>query len=48
MNLYHAWREILVDLLFRLGVESVSALRGRTDLLRHLDYEDPTDGEATS
>ena len=27
------------EILYRLGVESVTALRGRTDLLCHLDYE---------
>jgi hypothetical protein len=40
VNLYNAWREMFVDLVYRLGVESPSALRGRTDLLIHLDYED--------
>ena len=40
VNLYTAWREMLVDLLYRLGLDSVAALRGRTDLLTHLDYED--------
>ena len=40
VNLYHAWHEILVDLLYRLGLDSVSALRGRTDLLSHMDYEE--------
>jgi glutamate synthase domain-containing protein 2 len=40
INLYNAWREMLVDILFRLGVESVAALRGRTDLLCHLDYDE--------
>jgi len=40
INLHNAWREMLVDILYRLGLESVSALRGRTDLLYHLDYED--------
>ncbi len=40
VNLYNAWREMFVDILYRLGLESVSALRGRTDLLYHLDYED--------
>jgi glutamate synthase domain-containing protein 2 len=40
VNLYNAWHEILVDLLHRLGLDSVSALRGRTDLLSHLDYEE--------
>ncbi|MBN1607818.1 MAG: FMN-binding glutamate synthase family protein [Polyangiaceae bacterium] len=39
VNLYSAWRDVLVDVLVRLGVESVAALRGRTDLLTHLDYE---------
>ena len=40
VNLYSAWREMLVEILYRLGLDSVAALRGRTDLLRHLDYED--------
>ncbi|MGD0517607.1 MAG: glutamate synthase-related protein, partial [Thermoguttaceae bacterium] len=40
VNLYSAWREMLVDILYRLGLESVAALRGRTDLLTHLDYEE--------
>lgn len=39
VNMYSAWREILVDILYRLGLASVAALRGRTDLLTHLDYE---------
>lgn len=38
VNMHNAWREIVVDILFRLGLESVAALRGRTDLLMHLDY----------
>ncbi len=42
VNLYNAWREMLVDILYRLGLDSVMALRGRTDLLYHLDYEDGT------
>lgn len=37
-NLFHAWREGLIDILYRLGLDSVQALRGRTDLLMHLDY----------
>jgi glutamate synthase domain-containing protein 2/ferredoxin len=40
VNLYNAWREMLVEILYRLGLDSVAALRGRTDLLRHLDYEE--------
>jgi glutamate synthase domain-containing protein 2 len=39
VNMYSAWREMLVDILYRLGLDSVAALRGRTDLLMHLDYE---------
>jgi len=39
VNLYAAWREMLVSILLRLGIESVAALRGRTDLLTHLDYQ---------
>ena len=45
VNLYNAWRGMLVEILYRLGVESVAALRGRTDLLSHLDYES---GDGTS
>jgi glutamate synthase domain-containing protein 2/ferredoxin len=39
VNLYSAWREVLVEILYRLGLDSVAALRGRTDLMEHLDYE---------
>jgi glutamate synthase domain-containing protein 2 len=46
VNLYSAWRTALVDLLYRLGLDSVAALRGRTDLLTHLDYED-NNGQAS-
>ncbi|MDD3846956.1 MAG: glutamate synthase-related protein [Syntrophorhabdaceae bacterium] len=38
INLYSAWRKELVDILKRFGMRSVSELRGRTDLLMHLDY----------
>jgi hypothetical protein len=40
VNLYSAWRSVLVEILYSLGLDSVAALRGRTDLLTHLDYED--------
>lgn len=46
VNMYNAWREILVDLLYRLGLNSVAALRGRTDLLTHLDYENTPEGKS--
>jgi len=39
INMYTAWREMLIDILYGLGLDSVAALRGRTDLLMHLDYE---------
>ena len=39
INMYSAWHEVLVDILFRLGLDSVTSLRGRTDLLTHLDYK---------
>jgi ferredoxin len=40
VNMYHAWREQLIDILHQYGLSSVAALRGRTDLLTHLDYEE--------
>jgi len=30
---------MFVEILYRLGLDSAAALRGRTDLLEHLDYE---------
>jgi glutamate synthase domain-containing protein 2/NAD-dependent dihydropyrimidine dehydrogenase PreA subunit len=39
VNLLAAWREQLVEILSRFGMRDVSELRGRSDLLRHLDYE---------
>lgn len=38
INLYNAWRKELVDILRKFGMRSVNELRGRTDLLMHLDY----------
>jgi len=38
VNLYSAWHKTLVGILQRLGLRSVGELRGRTDLLMHLDY----------
>ncbi len=40
VNMYGAWREQLRDILSRLGVASVRELRGRVDLLEHLDFEE--------
>src|SRR4030043_335947 len=39
INLYSAWRKELVGILRSFGMRSVRELRGRTDLLTHLDYE---------
>jgi len=36
-NLYGAWRLQWCDLLARLGMDDISQLRGRVDLLRHAD-----------
>jgi glutamate synthase domain-containing protein 2 len=38
INLYNAWRKILIGILQRFGMRSIAELRGRTDLLMHLDY----------
>jgi glutamate synthase domain-containing protein 2 len=40
INLYNAWRKELVQILQRFGMRSIGQLRGRTDLLMHLDYTD--------
>ncbi|HOY62107.1 MAG: Glutamate synthase (NADPH) large chain precursor [bacterium ADurb.Bin236] len=41
INLYNSYREQLVGIISRLGLRSVAELRGRTDLLMHLDYSKP-------
>lgn len=38
INLYHAWSKDLIGILQRFGMRSIIELRGRTDLLMHLDY----------
>jgi glutamate synthase domain-containing protein 2 len=38
INMYNAWRKELVGILQRFGMRSIGELRGRTDLLMHLDY----------
>ncbi|MFN7972731.1 MAG: glutamate synthase-related protein [Acidobacteriota bacterium] len=38
VNMYTAWQAQLREILARLGLRSVAALRGRTDLLEHLDF----------
>jgi len=39
INLFNAWHIQFVDILRRCGLTSITELRGRTDLLTHLDYE---------
>ena len=39
MNLFHSWSLQLQDILHRFGMKSVRELVGRSDLLRHRDYE---------
>jgi glutamate synthase domain-containing protein 2 len=38
INLYSAWQKVLVGILHRFGMRSVTEMRGRTDLMVHLDY----------
>jgi len=42
INLFSCWRDQLAEILVRLGLTSITELVGRTDCLRHLDYE-PSD-----
>ena len=39
INLFAAWRSRLIEILYRLGMHDIKELVGRTDCLRHLDYE---------
>ena len=39
INLFAAWRIQFVEILDRLGMTDIQELVGRTDCLRHLDYE---------
>jgi len=39
INLYNAWSIGIKDILKRLGMKSIMELRGRTDLLKHLDIQ---------
>ena len=46
INLYTAWRKDLIDILKRFGMRSIGELRGRTDLLTHLDYTNNVERKA--
>ncbi|MDP2799883.1 MAG: glutamate synthase-related protein, partial [Deltaproteobacteria bacterium] len=39
INLFAAWRRQLIDILRKLGMRDIRELVGRTDCLKHLDYE---------
>jgi glutamate synthase domain-containing protein 2 len=39
VNMLAAWREQIVDILSRFNMSDIGELRGRHDLLMHLDYE---------
>ena len=39
INLFSAWRGRLIEILRMLGMRDIRQLVGRTDCLRHLDYE---------
>lgn len=41
INVFHAWRAQWIEILYRLKMNDIRELVGRTDCLRHLDYEDP-------
>ena len=43
INLFAAWRIQLIEILQRLGMRDIRELVGRTDCLRHLDYEEARD-----
>jgi len=43
--MYNAWRKELVGILQRFGMSSVRQLRGRTDLLMHLDYSNDVEAK---
>lgn len=38
VNMYMAWRKQWCDILRSFGLKSIKELRGRSDLLVHLDY----------
>jgi len=46
INLYEAWRKQLVDMMIKLGVANIGQLRGRTDLLMHLDYTNDVEAKS--
>ena len=45
INMYMAWRKQWCDILRTYGLTSIKELRGRSDLLVHLDYLDEKERE---
>lgn len=45
INLYNAWHKELIGILQKFGLSSVGQLRGRTDLLMHLDYSNDVEAK---
>ena len=45
INLYNAWYKELIGILRKFGMRSVGQLRGRTDLLMHLDYSNDVEAK---
>jgi glutamate synthase domain-containing protein 2 len=43
MNIFHSWSKQLQCICWRLGLKSIKQLVGRSDLLRHLDYDNEPD-----
>jgi glutamate synthase domain-containing protein 2/Na+-translocating ferredoxin:NAD+ oxidoreductase RNF subunit RnfB len=41
INLFNSWALQLRQILWRLGLKSIGELVGRSDLLQHLDYQEP-------
>jgi len=40
INMLSCWKDQLQEILYRLGMQSVRELVGRTDVLAHLDYNE--------
>jgi glutamate synthase domain-containing protein 2 len=40
INLFAAWRRQLIEILRKLGMRDIRELVGRTDCLKHLDYDE--------
>ncbi len=43
INIFHSWSKQLQYICWRLGLRSINQLTGRSDLLKHLDYDNKPD-----